>query len=237
MFAVKKILMFLRRMFPPFILFFLLTLISGCQAAQGVKTYQLPGEATALSRIGVLPFHDFTPTDQSVKMTSCPICGETFQTEKLADSAEKIVGELVLTSLRRFKQYTFVNPDQTAEVYERYRAAGTTALPELVSKTGKELNVDAILVGFVFRYRERKGYPYSVEKPASVAFDLHLIRVKDGLTIWRGSFDKTQSSLMEDVFQVSSFFSGGGKWVTAKELATEGLPLVLKTFPGVNEKK
>jgi hypothetical protein len=67
-----------------------------------------------------------------------------------------------------------------------------------------------------------------------VAFDLHLVRVKDGTIVWRGSFDKTQSSLMENVFQFSSFFSGGGKWITAKELAEEGLAALLKTFPGIN---
>ncbi len=94
--------------------------------------------------------------------------------------------------------------------------------------------MDAILVGYVFRYRERMGYPYSVEKPASVAFDLHLVRVKDGVIVWRGAFDRTQTSLMENIFQLSSFFSWGGKWVTAKELSAVGLAAILKTFPGKN---
>lgn len=234
MFAMKKILSFPRRIFFLAILCFLLPVISGCQATQGIYTSELPGGGIALSRLAVLPFQDLTPEDPAAKMVSCPLCGEIFQTDELVPSAGKVVEDIVLTSLREHKQITFVDPDKTAEVYARTAASGPAVLPEILQKTGKELNVDAILVGYVFRYRERKGYPYSVEKPASVAFDLHLVRVKDGVIVWRGAFDRTQTSLMENIFQLSSFFSWGGKWVTAKELSAVGLAAILKTFPGIN---
>ena len=80
-------------------------------------------------------------------------------------------------------------------------------------------------------FRERQGYAYSAEKAASVAFDIHLIRVSDGVTIWRGLFDETQKSLMENLFQIVPFFQGGGQWVTAKELATEGIDALMENFP------
>ena len=89
------------------------------------------------------------------------------------------------------------------------------------------------MTGYLYRYRERKGVSYTVEQPASVSFEIHLLRVSDGALVWRGSFDKTQSSLMENVLQFSSFFRGKGKWVTAEELAEEGIEQVLKTFPGL----
>jgi hypothetical protein len=236
MFAMKKRGLFFRRIFPFAIFCFLLPVIFGCQAMQGISTSELPGQQIALSRLAVLPFQDLTPDDPAARMVSCPLCGGIFHTEKLASSAEKVVEDLVLASLREYKQFTVVDPALTADVYRRIAASGPATQPEILQKTGKELNVDAILVGYVFRYRERKGYPYSVEKPASVAFDLHLLRVNDGLIVWRGSFDKTQSSLMEDVFQFSSFFSRGGKWVTVKELSADGLTAILETFPGINKK-
>jgi hypothetical protein len=59
-----------------------------------------------------------------------------------------------------------------------------------------------------------------------------LIKAIDGSTIWRGVFDKTQKSLMEDVFQVSSFFKGGGKWLTARQLSKQGMDEIFETFPG-----
>jgi hypothetical protein len=37
---------------------------------------------------------------------------------------------------------------------------------------------------------------------------------------------------MEDVFQVSSFFKGGAKWVTARQLTKLGVDDVFKTFSG-----
>lgn len=227
--------MFSRRIFSLALFCFLLPVILACQAMQGITTSELPGGKIALSRLAVLPFQDLTPDDPAVRMVSCPLCGGIFQTEKLASAAEKVVEAMVLTNLREYKQIAIVDPERTAQVYARAAASGPAALPAILQKTGQELNVDAILVGYVFRYRERKGYPYAVEKPASAAFDLHLIRVRDGLTIWRGAFDKTQSSLMENVFQLSSFFNRGGKWVTAKELSADGLTALLETFPGINK--
>jgi TolB-like protein len=234
MFTMKKILLFSRRIFSLAVYCLALPVIFGCQAAQGISTSQLPGQPISLSRLAVLPFQDLSPDDPAARMVSCPLCGVIFQTEKLTSSAEKVVEDMVLTSLREYKQITLVDYELSAEVYARTAASGPGALPEILQKTGRELNVAGILVGYVFRYRERKGYPYSVEKPASAAFDLHLVRVKDGVIVWRGAFDKTQSSLMENVFQLSSFFSGGGKWVTAKELSADGLAAIMKTFPGIN---
>jgi hypothetical protein len=89
------------------------------------------------------------------------------------------------------------------------------------------------VVGYLFRFRERKGEPYAVQQPASVAFDIHLLRVQDGVLVWRGSFDKTQSALMENILQAPAFYREKGRWVTAEELAAEGLEQVLKSFPGL----
>jgi hypothetical protein len=226
---------FSHRIFSLAVLSFFLPVIFGCQATQGIYTSELRGDGSALFRLAVLPFQDLTPEDPAVRMVSCPLCGVIFQTEKPAPSAGKIVEDIVRTSLREYKQFTFADPDLSAEVYARTAASGPAVLSEILQKTGKELNVDASLVGYVFRYRERKGYPYSVEKPASAAFDLHLVRVKDGVIVWRGAFDKTQRSLMENIFQLPSFLSGGGKWLTAKELAADGVAALLMTFPGITQ--
>jgi len=36
---------------------------------------------------------------------------------------------------------------------------------------------------------------------------------------------------MEDVLQISSFFKGGGKWLTARQLAEQGMDDIFKKFP------
>jgi len=83
----------------------------------------------------------------------------------------------------------------------------------------------------VYRFRERVGKGFSAESPASVAFDLNLIRVTDARTVWSGSFDETQQTLGQNLFQLGTFLSRGGRWVTAKDMATDGLKNMLKKFP------
>ncbi len=78
---------------------------------------------------------------------------------------------------------------------------------------GRRHGADGVLVGFVYRYKERVGKAYGVESPASVAFDIHLIRVADGRTIWSAHFDETQQSLGDNLFKLGSFSlagAGGG---------------------------
>jgi len=101
----------------------------------------------------------------------------------------------------------------------------------LLIKSGRELGADAVLYGYVFRFRERKGFAYGTDKAASVAFAMHLINVRDGSLLWKGIFDKTQTTLMEDIFQILSFYKERGRWVTARELTEEGVSEILKTFP------
>ncbi len=88
---------------------------------------------------------------------------------------------------------------------------------------GKRLEAEALLTGTLLRWRERQGKEYAVESPASVAFDLQLISVKDGELIWRGRFDKTQRSLSEDLFDLGTFIRARGRWMTARELALSGM--------------
>jgi len=88
-------------------------------------------------------------------------------------------------------------------------------------------------VGHLYRFRERRGEAFAVEQPASVALEIHLLRVEDGVLVWRGAFDRTQSSLMEDILQIASFYREKARWVTANELAEEGVEKILETFPGL----
>lgn len=90
-------------------------------------------------------------------------------------------------------------------------------------KTGRQLNCDAVLLTTVNRYLPRNGTNYSVTRPASVSFDYQLIAVDDGRILCSGVFDETQKSLSENIFAFSKATSRGFRWITAEELATEGL--------------
>jgi hypothetical protein len=59
--------------------------------------------------------------------------------------------------------------------------------------------------------------------------------VEDGVSVWKGVFDKTQSSLLENILEIMPFLRGGGKWMTAEELAREGVREILDGFPAMKE--
>lgn len=94
---------------------------------------------------------------------------------------------------------------------------------KIIQMYGKELNADAVLYGKIHRYRDRVGNDYSVDTPASVAFTLSLVRVIDGATLWRYSFDETQQALTENLFNFKLYRSEGMKWLTADELLDYGI--------------
>jgi hypothetical protein len=97
------------------------------------------------------------------------------------------------------------------------------------------LNVDFIFIGFVFRFEERIGSHIGAEKPASVGFDVHLIRLRDEKIVWTGKFDETQRPLSENLLKIGSFFRRKASWLTAEELSSVGMDEMLKKFPDAKE--
>jgi hypothetical protein len=185
-----------------------------------------------LIRLAVLPFHAVWPEENSTT-ARCPICGSVNSGGSISKGAEKILEELFTDKLRDLKNTEIIIPEKAAGIYKRVLADSLKKpVLQIIRKTGSELGADVLVVGYLYHYRERVGYDYSAERPASVSFEIHLISVKDGGMLWRGIFDKTQKSLMEDVFQASSFFKGGAKWLTARELTKLGVDEIFATFPG-----
>ena len=184
-------------------------------------------------RVAVIYFQPLIPLEKQGKTVICPLCGIGYSSGKILKGSEKIVEEVFIDKLHELKEVELIPLDKVQGVYKRIASESLKEpLLNILKKVGHELGADVLVVGYVYRYTEREGYNYSVEHPASVFFEIHLIKTSDGSIIWRGLFDKTQKSLMEDVFQISSFFKGGGKWMTARQLTEQGVNEIFKTFPG-----
>jgi hypothetical protein len=185
-----------------------------------------------VKRLAIISFQPLLPEEGST-MVVCPLCSGGYSSGKIEKGAEKTVQEGFIDKLRDFKEVQIIPPEKVTAVYNRIAAeALKKPLLAVLKKVGAELHADVIVVGYVYRYTERVGYDFSAERPASVAFEIHLLNVADGSTIWRGVFDKTQKSLSENLYEASSFFKGGGKWLTASQLAKQGIDEIFKTFPG-----
>jgi len=183
--------------------------------------------------LAIVPFQSVEPDAEGGDSVKSPLSGAIYFGSKILKGQEAVVEEIFTAVMKRIERLEIIERDRVAGIYRRLSAESLKApLLEILKKTGVESGADFLAVGHVFRYVERIGYDYSVEKPASVAFEISFIRLSDGKIIWRGVFDKTQKSLMEDLFQISSFFRSGGKWLSAYELTRQGMEEVLKTFVG-----
>ena len=185
-------------------------------------------------RVAVISFQPLIPREGQGNTVICPICGIGYSSGKILKGSEKIVEENFVDKLHELKEVELISPDKVQSVYKRIASESLKEpLLNILKKVGRELGADVLAVGYVYRYTERVGYEYSSEHPASVSFEIHLIKTIDGSVAWRGFFDKTQKSLMEDVFQISSFVKGGGKWMTARQLTEQGMNKIFETFPGL----
>lgn len=90
------------------------------------------------------------------------------------------------------------------------------------------LKADFLLVPQLIDWRERVGGEWGVEAPASVILELYLVDVAKQQLIGRYRFNETQMPLTSNILGVGKFFDRGGRFVTARDLADEGLRQGLK---------
>lgn len=214
----------------------ILVMLSGCKsAASGVSTTLVEqGKEPVFKRIAVLPFQKVNPEDYAKNAGAMGVPASIIRTRMEPPTPERFVESIFWDKLMETKRFDLVSPDRVEGIFEQVASTSyKMSLPEAIQKVGAELDADGLIVGYVYRFRERIGYDYSAEKPASVSFEIQLYRCQDGVMVWKGFFDKTQRSLMEDVLSASYFVKDRGKWITAKELASQGMDDTLKKFPGL----
>ena len=91
---------------------------------------------------------------------------------------------------------------------------------------------DAAMEVKLYRYIPRQGTKYGADQPASVSFDYKLVQVKTGKILCRGQFDETQKPLLDDILSIFSKTKKRGiKWLTAPELAKEGIETKFNDCP------
>lgn len=96
------------------------------------------------------------------------------------------------------------------------------------SAIGRCMGVDLLVVPQLLDYRERDGGSYGVVTPAKVIMDIFVLDVRNESLISRSRFDETQSALTSNLLDAGKFLKRGGKWVTAHDLAEEGMEKAVK---------
>lgn len=166
----------------------------------------------------------------------CPVCKGIYRRGEILPGSQNTLTRLLyqkIETIGTFRVFPLEKMEDALSNWDK-KLLEEKPIPSSI-QLGKELNIDFILVGFLFRFEERIGSSLGVEKPASVGFDVHLFRLRDERMVWGGKFDETQRPLSENLFKIGSFFRRKAHWLTAEELASVGMDEMLKKLPGVSE--
>ena len=187
-------------------------------------------------QLAILPFVVEQSNDPARGTILCPICKRVFQSGSVVPGSDNYLTRVLHQKMEALEEFRIVSLQKMEEVFP---SSGRRRFEEKPIATavqiGKELDAGFILVGFLFRFEERVGSSIGVEKPASVGFDLHLFRIRDGAEVWKGGIDETQRPLSENLFQLGSFLRRKASWLTAEELSSVGMEELLKRLPGKKE--
>jgi hypothetical protein len=166
----------------------------------------------------------------------CPICKGVYRRGDILPGSQKTLTRLLQEKMEAKDIFKILPPEKVEEALSKSDRMQLELRPMLsFVQLGKTLNVDFILVGYLFRFEERIGSNIGVEKPASVGFDVHLIRLRDGKMVWIGKFDETQQPLSENLLKMRAFVRRKASWLTAAELSSVGMDEMLIRFPRPKE--
>lgn len=178
-----------------------------------------------LETIAVLPM-DRAVIRPGQERTTCTLSDTVFDVSEISPEAADVVTSILFRHVKGDPRFHIVPEKQCVGflgvlLQEDVKASQL----KLIRAFGAELGADAVLYGKLFRFEERIGSRYSVKRPASIAYTLHLIRVSDGAILWSAAFDETQQPLSENLFKTALYRKVGLRWLTAQELADYAIGL------------
>ena len=182
--------------------------------------------------IAVMPFIKGKNPENIEETMTCPYSSFCFEAESLLPDAADMLTRMLQGVLNRDFAGRVIPLEQAEKTFQILKIDHAKDTPEKVlMDLGDTLKADYMMAGNVWRYRDRVGTAFSVERPASVAFAVYLVDMKTRRLIWQASYDETQQALLENLFNVKDFFKQGAKWLTAEELARYGMNKMFQDYP------
>ena len=204
-------------------LIFLLLLESCSIGAGNLQSRRVTDlESRHIRRIAVLP-----PNEEVVAQPrAIPGTSEPRNPER--DASETLT-RIIYSVMAAMPNWQIVSDNEVREVSQGVSATDSDRLRQI----GQMVYADAVIVGHVRRYRERVGDEWGAKSPASVAFVLDLIDIRRGETVWSATYDETQKSLSENIFALGDVTQRGFRWLTADQLAQEGVKKAVTQLHGM----
>lgn len=202
-----------------------------------VTAEELKAQKIRVSSLAVMPFLLGKRPENATSVMMCNMKSLCYEGDALAPAVGRTMTSILTQALTfRLGDKALTQAD-IESAYAGVMEARQEATPlDLAVALGKAVHVDYVVVGNIWRFRQRSGNAYASSQPASVAFNLHLVDVAGKSVVWKATFDKSQKALSDNLFQASEFFRQGAKWLTVEELAGFGVKELLKKFPSEGTK-
>jgi hypothetical protein len=185
--------------------------------------------------LAILPFFIQRGEDPG-KGAPCPICKGVVLRGEIVPGSQNTLTRLLQQKIDSTGTFKVLPLEKVEEAFSQIKRRQFELKPlRSFIHLGKTLDMDFIFIGILFRFEERIGSHIGAEKPASVGFDVHLIRLKDEKMVWAGKFDETQRPLSENLLKMGSFVRRKASWLTAEELSSVGMDEMLMRLPGLKE--
>jgi hypothetical protein len=185
-----------------------------------------------IQRVVILPFatHALKPVHTGPEAI-CSFCSMPFHEHRDFSAAGERLAEYLYNDMEQSAPFEMVPLGDVFGTFslQNEKEDSLTSIPFLQT-FGAKFGADAVVAGEVLRIRERQGTNYSVVAPASVAFRLKVIRVRDGVELYRISFDETQKPLSEEPERLFRWSRVRLRWQTADQLARAGVGEVAAVF-------
>jgi len=226
-----------------FLLLFCILFLWGCHKDTKPTAYQSAHQSRLqeeIKKVVVMGFRAAMTEGPGPNLVENPITGTSFLAEPVPEDVVRQMNKILFGKLMEGKLWTLVSPGQArgvlASIIDGDKKMEKTPRGMLQS-VGKSFEANAVLTGRIYRWRERVGSDFAVDRPASVSFDLVLVRPSNGAIMWRGHFEKTQQSLFADLFDFDTYVKSAGRWLTAEKLADIGLEKLILEMPGIPKPK
>jgi len=187
-----------------------------------------------VERIAVMPFLTGqleSPDSPIENPLSQPLAALQSGELNLAEGGEQVLTRLVHNYLDVRYRGQIVALEDSSAAHTATRQDATLDTPrKLAVQFGKILQADLVIVGTVWRFRNKGPDMAGQDKPAAVAFSIYLVEVESGERLWRGAFDGSQKVLSEDVLGGLKQAKIGLRWISVTELARLGVKQAFKRF-------
>ncbi len=162
-----------------------------------------------VERIGLMPFIKGRYGAEIDESLSCTVCLLLNDPKDLAPDSDFILTQYTQKALQKRLGEKVITLEQSEETYERIPRDDIKDSPRsLAKKLGKALNADLMIVGNVWKFRDRVGGSRAISEPASVAFAIYIIEVTSGKLLWKEVFSEndgfTEASDFREIFDLQA---------------------------------